>query len=140
MNVFVAQKNGLIETVLLSAHNICFHWEIRKLTLSYAFLNKGLIIFKFTASQVAQFHYNYGLIVWMKNSVDPDNWLHQSLANVIKQEGLRPWVAHLKMAFRLGSKHFSYNFFINLQFIHMEMFIAPRSHRQLMNAKIEIQQ
>ena len=25
-----AQKNSLIETVLLSTHNICFGWEIRK--------------------------------------------------------------------------------------------------------------
>ena len=25
-----AQKNRLIETVLLSTHNICFGWEIRK--------------------------------------------------------------------------------------------------------------
>ena len=29
--VLGAQKNRLIETVLLSTHNICFGWEIRKL-------------------------------------------------------------------------------------------------------------
>ena len=29
-----AQKNRLIETVLLSIHNVCFGWEIRKLFLS----------------------------------------------------------------------------------------------------------
>ena len=29
--VMGAQKNRLIETVLLSTHNICFGWEIRKL-------------------------------------------------------------------------------------------------------------
>ena len=29
--VLGAQKNRLIETVLLSTHNICFDWEIRKL-------------------------------------------------------------------------------------------------------------
>ena len=28
--VLGAQKNRLIETVLLSTHNICFGWEIRK--------------------------------------------------------------------------------------------------------------
>ena len=27
---FGAQKNRLIETVLLSTHNICFRWEIKK--------------------------------------------------------------------------------------------------------------
>ena len=29
--VLGAQKNHIIETVLLSTHNICFGWEIRKL-------------------------------------------------------------------------------------------------------------
>ena len=29
-NVLGAQKNRLVETVLLSSHNICFGWEIRK--------------------------------------------------------------------------------------------------------------
>ena len=29
--VFGAQKNRLIETVLLSTHNICFGWEIKKI-------------------------------------------------------------------------------------------------------------
>ena len=29
--VLGAQKNRLIETVLLSTHNICFGWEARKL-------------------------------------------------------------------------------------------------------------
>ena len=31
-----AQKNRLIEKFLLSTHNICFGWEIRKLIVSYA--------------------------------------------------------------------------------------------------------
>ena len=35
-----AQKNRLIETVLLSTHNICFGWEIRKLNFRYALLTK----------------------------------------------------------------------------------------------------
>ena len=38
-----AQKNRLIETVLLSTNNICFGWEIRKLFFWYALLTKGLI-------------------------------------------------------------------------------------------------
>ena len=38
-----AQKNRLIETVLLSTHNICFGWEIRKLFFWYALLTKGLV-------------------------------------------------------------------------------------------------
>ena len=33
--VLGAQKNRLIETVLLSTHNICFGWEIRKLNFRY---------------------------------------------------------------------------------------------------------
>ena len=33
-----AQKNRLIETVLLSTHNICFGWEIRKLIFWYDLL------------------------------------------------------------------------------------------------------
>ena len=37
-----AQKNRLIETVLLSTHNICFGWEIRKLFFWYALLTRGL--------------------------------------------------------------------------------------------------
>ena len=37
--VLGAQKNRLIETVLLSTHNICFGWEIRKLFFRYALLS-----------------------------------------------------------------------------------------------------
>ena len=37
-----AQKNRLIETVLLSAHNICFGCEARKLNFRYALLTKAL--------------------------------------------------------------------------------------------------
>ena len=33
-----AQKNHLIETVLLSTHNICFDQEIRKLIINYALI------------------------------------------------------------------------------------------------------
>ena len=35
-------KNRLIETVLLSTHNTCFGWEIRKINFSYAFLFESL--------------------------------------------------------------------------------------------------
>ena len=31
--VLDAKKNRLIETVLLSTHNICFSWEIRNLII-----------------------------------------------------------------------------------------------------------
>ena len=37
-----AQKNRLVETVLLSTHNICFGWEIRKIFFCYALLTKGM--------------------------------------------------------------------------------------------------
>ena len=43
-NIFLgAQKNRLIETVLLSTHNICFGWEIRKLYCWHALLTKVLM-------------------------------------------------------------------------------------------------
>ena len=40
--VLSAQKNRLIQTVLLSTHNICFGLEIRKLIFRYALLAKVL--------------------------------------------------------------------------------------------------
>ena len=40
--VLGAQKNRLIETVLLSTHNICFGREIRKLNFRLALLTKVL--------------------------------------------------------------------------------------------------
>ena len=46
--VLGAQKNRLIETVLLSTHNICFGWEIRKLNFCYALLTKVLYICIYT--------------------------------------------------------------------------------------------
>ena len=41
-----AQKNPLIETVLLSTYNICFGLEIRKIIFSFVLLSGGLIIWK----------------------------------------------------------------------------------------------
>ena len=40
--VLGAQKNRLIETVLVSTQNICFVWEIKKKNFLYALLTKGL--------------------------------------------------------------------------------------------------
>ena len=40
--VLGAQKNRIIERVVLSIHKICFGWEIRKLFFWYSLLNKGL--------------------------------------------------------------------------------------------------
>ena len=42
--VLGAQKNHLIETVLLSTHNICFGWEIRKIIFHYALLTRGMCL------------------------------------------------------------------------------------------------
>ena len=39
-HVLGAQKKCLIETVLLSKHNICFGWEIRKIIFNYALILK----------------------------------------------------------------------------------------------------
>ena len=41
--VLGAQKNRLIETVLLSTHNICFGGEMRKNIFYYTILSKGLL-------------------------------------------------------------------------------------------------
>ena len=41
---FGCSKEMLIETVLLSTHNICIVWEIRKLIFIYALYSKGLYI------------------------------------------------------------------------------------------------
>ena len=38
-----AQKNRLIETVLLSTHNVCFGWEIRKMIFQIAPRKKLLL-------------------------------------------------------------------------------------------------
>ena len=40
---FGAQKNRLIETVLLSTYNICFGLEIKKIIFQYALLSGGLV-------------------------------------------------------------------------------------------------
>ena len=40
--VLDAQKNRLIETVLLSTHNICFCLEIKKIVFQFALLSGGL--------------------------------------------------------------------------------------------------
>ena len=45
--VLGAQKNRLIETVLLSTHNLCFGLEIRKFNFCYALLTKVLSILLF---------------------------------------------------------------------------------------------
>ena len=37
-----AQKNRLIVTVLLSTHNICIGWEIKKIIFQYTLLSGGL--------------------------------------------------------------------------------------------------
>ena len=44
MYVLGAQKNRLIETILLSTHNMCFGLEIRKLNFRYTLLTKVLCI------------------------------------------------------------------------------------------------
>ena len=47
-NIYLgAQKKRLIETLLLSTHNICNGREIRKLNFRYALLSKVLIICMF---------------------------------------------------------------------------------------------
>ena len=42
--VLDAQKNHLIETVLLSTHNKCFGWEIRKLLFNYEHLSRCMLL------------------------------------------------------------------------------------------------
>ena len=56
--VLGAQKNRLIETVLLSTYNICFGGEIRKLIFWYTLLTKGLTLIK-TGFQVYEGQTDY---------------------------------------------------------------------------------
>ena len=61
----VAQKNQLIETVLLSTHNICFGLEIRKLFFWYALLTK-VLLFKSVSgilSEIKQFEPGFIIII-----------------------------------------------------------------------------
>ena len=52
---FGAQKNRLIETVLLSTHNICFGLEIKKIIFQYALLSGGL----------AKYVRNHGIVLYI---------------------------------------------------------------------------
>ena len=38
-------RSPYVETVLLSTHNICFPWEIRKLNFRYSLLTKVLLLY-----------------------------------------------------------------------------------------------
>ena len=42
--VLGTQKNRLIETVLLSTHNICFGWEIKKIVFQNALISGALVL------------------------------------------------------------------------------------------------
>ena len=50
----ITQKNRLIATVVLSTHNVCFGWEIRKLFFNYALLTGGMF---FKLSYAFEAHY-----------------------------------------------------------------------------------
>ena len=65
-----AQKNRLIEMVLLSTHNICFGLEIRKLLFGYALLTKGLRKINFF-----QKNYFRNTII-VSNNLEPDQARH----------------------------------------------------------------
>ena len=54
--VLGAQKNHLIEMVLLSTHNICFGWEIRKLVFNEAW-NMQIIIYRIGYFLTCQFQH-----------------------------------------------------------------------------------
>ena len=42
-NRLIETKNRLIEMVLLSTHNKCFGWEIRKITFCYTLLKNQAV-------------------------------------------------------------------------------------------------
>ena len=72
-HVLGAQKNRLIETVLLSTHNICFGLETRKLIWVYTLLTKGLMLYFHQVS--SQFNCTVPLMTigsMIGNIVDPD--------------------------------------------------------------------
>ena len=67
--VLGAQKNHLIETVLLSTHNICFSWEIWKIFFPYTLLTIALFfvgIFIFPRN-----YFRNTIIVSNKLDLDP---------------------------------------------------------------------
>ena len=73
--VLVAQKTCLIETVLMSTHNICFGWEIRKIFFNYTLLSGGLAKGVLSAYNLCkQFEPRSGLTsLWIKTVWHPDS-------------------------------------------------------------------
>ena len=73
--VLGAQKNRLIETALLSTHNTCFGWEIRKLsflvlrTLNY---RPGYTTDLF----ILNILYRIPIVTYLATSEDPDEMPH----------------------------------------------------------------
>ena len=69
MNIFLSalayvlggQKNHLIETFLLSIHNICFSRVIRKLIFNYALLSGGLVLITYAKYHSLNMHGSRGL-------------------------------------------------------------------------------
>ena len=58
-----AQKNRLIETVLLSTHNICFGKEIKKIVFQYSLLSGALyFLYPLVPSRLLAFNYHYLLV------------------------------------------------------------------------------
>ena len=57
--VLGAQKNRLIETVLLSSQNICFGWEIRKFILFNTLLTRGMLLTLWVHHHVHHYHEHY---------------------------------------------------------------------------------
>ena len=65
---FGCSKNRLIEMVLLSTHNICFCWEIKKLFFCYTLLTKVLLYFPNNIVFLS-----LKIIFVLANSADPDD-------------------------------------------------------------------
>ena len=75
--VLGAQKNRLIETVLLSTHNICFGWGIRKSFVRCTLLTKGLYIVHVYCSS----RRSSSAMIWW---VSMDSYCPTYMVNVLK--------------------------------------------------------
>ena len=88
-----AQKSPLNETVLLSTHNICFGWEIRKFIFYTLLTNRGPKLHKFdliyrnnmcvsSNFEALSFSNIYILIVVALDETITSNCLHFSMQNI----------------------------------------------------------
>ena len=98
-----AQKKRLIETVLLSTHNICFGWEIRKLFFCYKLLTKVLL----SISLNMCFECSKELSHWDSSLEYPQHmyWLRNKKKNSATHSYLETWYTRNTLMATLANSH-----------------------------------